>query len=172
MASHQTVISRCVLLAGAVVFFGVVGRQIAAQSEGDWPMYRGNHAGTGYSSLSQISAHNVSDLVESWRYSLASDGGSGQPNSQATAIVIGGVMYLPAADRVVALNPVSGEEIWRYTVEDGAPSRRGVAYWAGGEGNPPRIIFTAGRSLLALDAETGVPATEIGQSGGIEMVIS
>lgn len=171
MASHQTVISRCVLLAGAVVFFGVVGRQIAAQSEGDWPMYRGNHAGTGYSSLSQISAHNVSDLVESWRYSLASDGGSGQPNSQATAIVIGGVMYLPAADRVVALNPVSGEEIWRYTVEDGAPSRRGVAYWAGGEGNPPRIIFTAGRRLLALDAETGLPATEFGQSGEIDMVI-
>ena len=38
-------------------------------------MYRGNHAGTGYSSLSQISVDNVSELVESWRYSLAGDGG-------------------------------------------------------------------------------------------------
>lgn len=171
MAANRLIISRGALLAVAVIFLGVAGRQIAAQTEGDWPMYRGNHAGTGYSSLSQISVDNVSELVESWRYSLAGDGGDRQPNSQATPIVIGGVMYLPAADRIVALNPVSGEEIWRHIVADGAPSRRGVAYWAGGEGIAPRIIFTAGRRLLALDAETGRLATGFGPSGEIDMVI-
>ncbi|MFP6827161.1 MAG: pyrroloquinoline quinone-dependent dehydrogenase [Pseudohongiellaceae bacterium] len=171
MAANRLIISRGALLAVAVIFLGVAGRQIAAQTEGDWPMYRGNHAGTGYSSLSQISVDNVSELVESWRYSLAGDDGDRQPNSQATPIVIGGVMYLPAADRIVALNPVSGEEIWRHIVADGAPSRRGVAYWAGGEGIAPRIIFTAGRRLLALDAETGRLATGFGPSGEIDMVI-
>nr|ADI18596.1 glucose dehydrogenase [uncultured Oceanospirillales bacterium HF4000_23O15] len=171
MAANRLIISRGALLAVAVIFLVVAGRQIAAQTEGDWPMYRGNHAGTGYSSLSQISVDNVSELVESWRYSLAGDGGDRQPNSQATPIVIGGVMYLPAADRIVALNPVSGEEIWRHIVADGAPSRRGVAYWAGGEGIAPRIIFTAGRRLLALDAETGRLATGFGPSGEIDMVI-
>ena len=171
MAANRLIISRGALLAVAVIFLVVAGRQIAAQTEGDWPMYRGNHAGTGYSSLSQISVDNVSELVESWRYSLAGDGGDRQPNSQATPIVIGGVMYLPAADRIVALNPVSGEEIWRHIVADGAPSRRGVAYWPGGEGIAPRIIFTAGRRLLALDAETGRLATGFGPSGEIDMVI-
>lgn len=171
MAANRLIISRGALLAVAVIFLVVAGRQIAAQTEGDWPMYRGNHAGTGYSSLSQISVDNVSELVESWRYSLAGDGGDRQPNSQATPIVIGGVMYLPAADRIVALNPVSGEEIWRHIVADGAPSRRGVAYWAGGEGIAPRIIFTAERRLLALDAETGRLATGFGPSGEIDMVI-
>ena len=40
-------------------------------------------------------------------------------------------MYLPAANRVVALDPETGKEIWQHPVTGGAPSRRGVAYWPG-----------------------------------------
>ena len=52
-------------------------------------------------------------------------------NSQATPIVVDGVMYLPAANRVVALDPETGTRNWRHTVTGAAPSRRGVAYWPG-----------------------------------------
>ena len=41
----------------------------------------------------------------------------------------------------------------------------------GDDGTPPRVIFTAGRRLIALDAATGTSAAGFGQSGEIDMVI-
>jgi len=145
-----------------------------AADDADWPQYRGDFSGTGYSALGQITAANVSSLTEGWRYSLRSDtaaANSRGPSSQATPIVVDGVMYLPAADRVVALNPVTGTEIWRHQLAEGAPSRRGVSYWPGDADHGARIIFTAFRRLVALDAATGEVVTEFGQGGEIDMVI-
>src|SRR6266496_2418693 len=68
-------------------------------------------------------------------------GAAGAVNSQATPIVVNGVMYLPAANRVVALDAGSGKEVWQFPVAGGAPSRRGVAYWAGEGSTAPRIFF-------------------------------
>ncbi len=138
----------------------------------DWPLYRGSLTGTGYSSLDQITAQNVSRLDTAWVYSLTGDTGTApRPNSQVTPIVVDGVMYLTAADRVVALDPVSGEEIWRYYSPDGRPSRRGVAYWPGEPGSPPRIIFTVGSRLMALEAATGRPAAGFGGDGEVDLGI-
>jgi quinoprotein glucose dehydrogenase len=143
----------------------------------DWPMYRGGFSGTGYSALSEIDADNVAQLQAVWRYSLAADGqGSGDqraaaPNSQATPIVVGGLMYVPAADRVVALDPVSGQEVWRHSLREGRPSRRGVAYWPGNQTLAPRIIFTTGDRLVALNAVTGIPAAEFGNDGEVALGI-
>ena len=94
----------------------------------NWPMYRGNLAGTGYSSLTQISPSNVTNLVESWSFSLRNDEADNprEPNSQATPIVVDGIMYLPTVDSVVALEPTTGQHIWRHTVSENTPSRRGV----------------------------------------------
>ena len=135
------------------------GEQAAAASDaGDWPMYRGDPAGTGFSSLDGITAANVAGLAEAWTYSLlAEDDSARGPNSQATPIVVDGVMYLPAADRVVALDAATGREIWRHALDGARPSRRGVAWWPGGDGMDPRIIFTTGQHLRALDAATGMP---------------
>ena len=146
----------------------------------DWPMYRHDLAGTGYSPLTQIDAGNVAKLSRVWIYRLQSDapaapapggrGGAGGVNSETTPIVVNRVMYLTAANRVVALEPETGREIWRYPVSGGAPSRRGVAYWAG-EGGNPRIIFTAGRRLIALNATTGALDTGFGKDGEVDMVV-
>ena len=154
---------------------GCAPQETPAPAGADWPMYRGNLAGTGFSPLTEITPENVTELTPMWTYSVERaaprpDGG-GRANLQATPIVVNDVMYLPAADRVVALEPVTGQEVWRHLVSDGAPSRRGVAYWPGEEDTPPRIIFTAGRRLVALDASTGVPVTDFGQAGEIDMVV-
>jgi glucose dehydrogenase len=144
-------------------------------------MYRHDLAGTGYSPLTQIDTKNVANLSRVWIYSLQSDappaaaapggrGGAGAVNSEVTPIVVNGVMYLPAANRVVALEPETGKEIWRYAVTGGAPSRRGVAYWPG-EGGDARIIFTAGRRLIALNAKTGAVDTGFGKDGEVDMVV-
>ena len=151
-----------------------VQQQTTATPSADWPMYRRDLAGTGYSPLTQITTSNAANLTRVWSYSLESvePAGDGRgPNSQATPIVVDDVLYLTAADRVVALEPTTGREIWRHPVVDGGPSRRGVAYWAGEDGTPPRIIFTAGRRLIALDAGTGAPVPSFGQGGEVDMVV-
>ena len=151
-------VSGGLLFAVVLVQSGCARQEVEAPTHVDWPMYRGDLGGTGYSPLTQITADNVADLTVGWSYSLRGDAsgtaaGPGQagrePNSQVTPIVVGDVMYLPAVDRVVALDPATGAEIWRHSVTDGAPSRRGLAYWPGEDGTPPRIIFTAGRRLVA-----------------------
>ena len=68
-----------------------------AVGTGEWPMYRGDPAGTGYSALSEIDESNVSSLRTAWTYALRGaplpGGQQGRdPNSQATPIVVGGVM--------------------------------------------------------------------------------
>ena len=99
------------------------------------------------------------------------DEGARGPNSQATPIVVDGVMYLPAADHVVALDAATGREIWRHALDGARPSRRGVAWWAGGDGADSRIIFTTGQHLRALDAATGMPVESFGEGGAVDMVV-
>jgi glucose dehydrogenase len=141
---------------------------------GDWPLYRADLAGTGHSPLAEITTENVAGLVRAWRYDLSAaeppDGGRARaPNSQATPIVVDGVMYLPAADRVVALDPASGGELWRHAIADPSLTRRGVAYWSGDGAAPPRILFMAGSRLVALDAASGAPATGFGSGGEVDI---
>lgn len=148
----------------------------ALSSGSQWTQYRGNLAGTGFSPLQQINQGNVTRLQGVWSYSLLAsalnaDENPRAPNSQATPIVVDGVMYLPAADRVIALDPVSGEELWTHRVTESAASRRGVSYWPGDNSSRPRILYTAGRRLVALDAATGELASEFGESGEINMQI-
>jgi len=154
-------------------------QRTAARTDADWPMYRHDLAGTGYSRLTQITPANVARLTQAWTYRLQSNaapaapagrGGAGAGvNSQATPIVIDGVMYLPAANRVVALEAETGKEIWQYPVTGGAPSRRGVAYWPGEANLPPRILFMVGRRLIALDARSGAIASGFGTNGEVDI---
>jgi quinoprotein glucose dehydrogenase len=78
-------------------------------------------------------------------------------------------MYLPAANRVVALNAQTGKPVWQYRVTGGSPSRRGVAYAPGQNGVRPRIVFTAGRRLIALRADDGTPDTTFGKDGEVDL---
>ena len=151
----------------------------APRADADWPMFRHDAAGTGRSPLAQITAGNVAKLSRAWTYSLQSAtpapatgrGGAGGPNSEATPIVVNGVMYLAAANRVVALEPETGKEVWQHDVSGGAPSRRGVAYWPGDGEHAPRIVFTAGRRLIALDAKTGALERSFGRDGDVDMTV-
>ncbi len=141
-----------------------------APLSGDWPMYRHDLGATGYSPLSGITPANVSTLAEAWTYSLAAvDAEARGPNSQMTPIVVDGVMYVTAADRVVALDPETGAERWRHQVKEAPPSSRGVSYWPGADGMASRIIFTTGLHLRAIDAATGEPIDSFGNAGLVEM---
>jgi glucose dehydrogenase len=135
-------------------------------------MYNRDLSGTRYSPLEQINAGNVSKLARAWAYPIGRDATAGtlSGGSEFTPIVVNGVMYVAASDRVVALEPETGREVWRYPLKTGAPSRRGVAYWPGDAASPPRIFFTAERRLIALAARTGEPVAGFGKEGEVDMI--
>ena len=135
----------------------------------DWPSYNRDLAGTRFSPLRQISATNVDELRQAWSYPLGSAVGGALEGSQLTPLVVGGMLYATAADRVVALRADTGAEAWRFALAQGAPSQRGLAYWPGDAAVPARIFFTAGRLLVALDAATGQKALAFGNAGAVPM---
>ena len=149
----------------------------ARASGADWPMYNRDLAGTRFSPLTQIDTANVGKLTSVWTYQLqpASGNINAAPASgneifnEMTPIVVNGVMYMPSGNRVVALEPETGKEIWTYTLTSGLASFRGVAYWPGDGNNPPRILFTSLKKLVALDARTGTLDTKFGIKGEITL---
>ena len=91
-------------------------------------------------------------------------GGGGGIGGEVTPIVVNGVMYVPAGPRVIALEADSGKEIWTYNAP-GAVGNRAVGYWAGDTNNPPRILFTTGSKMMALNANTGKVDPGFGNEG-------
>ena len=168
---HLVVWSSSHLVIVAITLLAAVGLA-QKPADGEWPMYNHDLAGTRHSPLKQINAGNVSTLVRAWSYKIGKDRTAGtlSGGSEFTPIVVSGVMYVAASDRVVALEPETGKEIWRYAMKNGVPSRRGVTYWPGEGATAPRIFFTSERRLIALNAKTGEADGGFGNGGEIDMV--
>ncbi|MEM7468320.1 MAG: PQQ-binding-like beta-propeller repeat protein [Pseudomonadota bacterium] len=118
----------------------------------EWPSFGRDHSNQRFSPLAAINADNVQKLVPKWIYQTGKKG-----SFQTQPLVIGEVMYItvPGND-VVALNAVTGKEIWRYRHKyrkqknKGGPANRGAAVAQG-------KVFEAtndGR-LIALDQASG-----------------
>ena len=147
--------------------------------DADWPMYNRDLAGTRYSPLDQINTGNVSKLKPAWTYYFnrpdhkpISGPSHFELFQQITPIVVNDVMYLPAGDRVVALEPETGREIWVHELDEGIASFRGVSYWAGDTNHGPRIFFTSLRKLIALDAATGRLVPGFGDNGVLQLEVA
>src|SRR5580704_10387743 len=161
-------------LFGALVSLPALFAQSNKTPAADWPMFNRDLAGTRYSPLAQITAANVAKLAQVWSYRLqpsnfrfATAGGA----AEVVPIVVNGVMCISTQTRVVALNPETGKEVWSYDVSGGQASPRGIAYWPGDRQNPARILFTAGRNLIALNAGTGKLDPGFGKEGVLDMVV-
>src|SRR5688572_26643245 len=105
----------------------------------DWAIYRGDKKSNQYSELAQINAANVHRLKPIWEYHTGDPNG---PSMYSNPIIIDGLMYFttPRLD-AVALNAVTGEEVWKFVSSDHEPGAkifrgrsRGVTYWEGREG--------------------------------------
>jgi quinoprotein glucose dehydrogenase len=87
-----------------------------------WPEYGSDKGGMKYSPLTQITAENVNDLEVAWVYNHGDfsegRGEYGRTSFQATPIVIGDSLYFCTAfNRVIALDPETGEERWSFDPE-------------------------------------------------------
>lgn len=149
---------------------------------GDWPHYARDLAATKYSPLDQIDADNIESLEIVWTWESADyrltgeqEGAGVNPNFQATPIKIGARLYTSTnLGQAVALDPATGQEIWRYDPYArglrGTPSgrsNRGVAYWS--DGSTERILLGSGQYLISLDAATGEPDPAFGSGGVVDL---
>jgi len=182
MLRRNTILLGCAAILIVIQLVAIAAQQAAKAPNAvtDWPMFSQGLAATRFSPLRQINSRNVGNLQLAWRMHYRADRTSGPAGgglgaiSQATPIVVNSVMYVPAENRVLALDAATGKEIWKYQLTPApgsALSRRGVAYWPGEVNVPARIFVTAGRRLIALNAATGEPTQAFGNKGEIDMVV-
>jgi quinoprotein glucose dehydrogenase len=152
--------------------FALLGLAMSAGAQTDWPTFGHDFGSKRYSPLKQITPKNVNTLTRAWTYHMNTGGGSTSgPSSETIPLVVGGMMYVTTPyQRVVALEPETGKQIWAFDVPDGNPARRGLEYWAGDKQGPALVFFgTDTGKLYALNAKTGKLSPGFGDEGVVDM---
>src|SRR3989440_2835097 len=107
-----------------------------------------------YSPLTQIDKNTVRRLVPVWNLSLDNNWGE-----QAQPIVYDGVMYVTNARATVAIDAVSGKQIWKQTLDWPPETPRVVCCGVSNKGaaiyNGRIYRTTLDAYVMALDAKTG-----------------
>lgn len=165
----------------------------AGVAPNDWSAYGASGLGTRYAPAAQITPANASQLTQVWSYHTGDFKGDHDPleiANEVTPIKVNGMLYMCTPHNIViALNPDSGKEIWRYDPKINRDAStyqhmicRGVSYWDANApslaGAPavtpadaslecPRRIFapTMDATLIALNADTGAPCKTFGENG-------
>jgi quinoprotein glucose dehydrogenase len=169
----------------AFVLLAALVLPLAARADDDWPVYGRDAGGSRFSPLGEITRENVATLREAWR--IRTGDLDVQPPApahmafEATPIWVGGLLVLPTPlGRVLALDPATGAERWRF---EAIPAdrrfseftSRGVAAWTdatAAAGAPCRVrIFaaTVEARLFALDAASGKRCTDFGRNGEVSL---
>ncbi|MDT0576334.1 membrane-bound PQQ-dependent dehydrogenase, glucose/quinate/shikimate family [Croceicoccus sp. F390] len=150
--------------------------------DGEWHHYGNVQAGQRFSPLDQITRANVGALEEAWRFSTGTEP-NGQPAAfQTTPLMIDNRLYFCTGyNDVIALDPESGEQIWRFeanadTTGVFGQNCRGVSHFAMPDANAAQScaarIYTAtiDSRLIALDAQTGQPCSGFGEAGEVDLL--
>ncbi len=130
-----------------------------------WSDYGGSADSMQYSALTQINKSNVGRLELAWSYPVPGSTGRFGFNP----LIVDNVMYVLGKDRaIVALDAVTGKEIWTHPVE-GNPTDRGINYWESPDRSDRRLIFSASSFLQQIDARTGRTVTTFGKDGRVDL---
>ena len=136
-----------------------------------WSVYRGDKGNTAYSGLKQINKENVKQLEVAWIYHTADAAEENRSSIQCNPIIANGKMYVTSPKlKLIALDPSSGKEIWKFDPFAGAQSsgvNRGVTYWE--DQTDKRIFFAAGPFLYALNAGDGNIIENFGNKGKVDL---
>ena len=153
----------------------------AAHSD-QWKHHGGDHSSSKYAPFDQINAGNFEQLEVAWRWEsadlrLPEDKIFPTGDYRATPIYVNGIIYTATNhSQVVALDPMTGEELWLFDPESyvfGPPNfspiqTRGIEYWTDGE--VERIfVATIGKQLVSIDIHTGLPDPNFGDNGFVDL---
>jgi quinoprotein glucose dehydrogenase len=162
-----------------LVLAGTAAAQAPVTAE--WGAYGNDPGGTRFSPAAMITPGNVGALRLAW-VARTGDYFTDRGRFEATPILVDGTLYVstPLAS-VVALDPVTGAERWKYEgtvgIRDdyGDFANRGVAAWRGGmPGEPCALrIFVASvdARLVALSGRTGRPCGDFGEGGTVDLTV-
>jgi len=154
----------------------------------DWSEYGGG-TGQRYTPAAQISAANVGGLRPEWIYRTGdvADGNSeaipaGSAFEVTPILANGALVFCTPFNRVIALDPLTGGELWQFDPEVDLRGNygnqlvcRGVSHWQDDRMEQRSIcrsrIFTATNDgyLLALDSMTGKVCTDFGDNGRVNL---
>ncbi len=152
-----------------------------------WEHWGGDRGGTRFSPLNQITPANVGNLVRAWEFRTG-DLNARAPEVmkrtkfQATPLFVeDSLTFCSPFNEVIALDPGSGAQKWRYDPKIATSQRpanryncRGVTYWVDDKAADTaacraRIFMgTNDVRVIALDARTGIPCADFGSNGEIK----
>ena len=136
-----------------------------------WNYYRGDLHGTAFSPLTQITKENVGRLEVAWTYHTGDADSGNRSAIQCNPLHANGMLYVTSAKlKLIALDPATGEEKWKFDPFADAVAtgvNRGVAYFA--DKDTSRIFFSAGPFLYSLEADRGTLMKSFGDGGRIDL---
>jgi quinoprotein glucose dehydrogenase len=153
-----------------------------------WEYWGGDAGGTRFSPLNQITPENVGNLVRAWEFRTG-DLDSRPPLAmartkfEATPLFVEDSLILCSPfNEVIALDPGTGEQKWRYDPQISNEQRpanryncRGVAHWVDPQATESaachaRIFMgTNDARVIAIDAKTGTPCADFGDNGEVRL---
>jgi quinoprotein glucose dehydrogenase len=153
-----------------------------------WEHWGGDRGGSRFSPLNQITPDNVGNLVRAWEFRTG-DLDTRAPEVmkrtkfQATPLLVeDSLIFCSPFNEVIALDPGSGAQKWRYDPKISTNQRpanrytcRGVAYWVDDKAPEAaacraRIFMgTNDARVIALDARSGTPCADFGANGEIRI---
>ncbi|MCK3850311.1 glucose/quinate/shikimate family membrane-bound PQQ-dependent dehydrogenase [Pseudomonas sp. W2Jun17] len=174
-----------------------------SQADGDWNSYGRSAFGDRYSPLAQITPENAHKLVPAWTYRTGDIPGPNDPGettAENTPLKVNGMLYVCTPhSQVIALDPDTGKEIWRFDPKISSQGAENFKGWAHmtcrgvsyhddaayaseqsptGSASPaaaptacPKRIFvpTADTRLIALNADTGKMCEDFGDKGQVDL---
>ncbi|WP_340052876.1 glucose/quinate/shikimate family membrane-bound PQQ-dependent dehydrogenase [Pseudomonas sp. JAI120] len=174
-----------------------------SQADGDWNSYGRSAYGDRYSPLAQITPENAHKLVPAWTYRTGDIPGPNDPGettAENTPLKVNGMLYVCTPhSQVIALDPDTGKEIWRFDPKISSQGAENFKGWAHmtcrgvsyhddaayasqqsptGSASPvaapnacPKRIFvpTADTRLIALNADTGKMCEDFGDKGQVDL---
>ncbi|SDR87933.1 pyrroloquinoline quinone-dependent dehydrogenase [Bradyrhizobium canariense] len=154
-----------------------------------WEYWGGDSGGTRFSPLDQITPANVGNLVRAWEFrtgDLESHAAQmARTKFEATPLFVeDSIVFCSPFNEVIALDPGTGEQKWRYDPKISTTQRpgnryacRGVAHWVDDQAAEnaacrARIFMgTNDARVIALDARTGIPCVDFGTHGEVKLDI-
>jgi quinoprotein glucose dehydrogenase len=155
-----------------------------------WPYTEGSAGGGRYSPLQDINRENVAQLKVAWMYRHGDfkSGGAlpdkyfkGSAFESTPILVEGRLIFTTPFNRVIALDPETGKELWAFDPKMDKNRRfanmlinRGVAYWKDENADDlcaSRVfIGTLDARLIAIDIKTGKPCRDFGNNGTVNLL--